>query len=46
MLVYDVTNRESFDSLNVWLREMRTNLDSPADLEAVAFVVCANKVRS
>jgi len=45
ILVYDVTNRDSFECLNGWLREMRSNLDNPADLDSVVFVVCANKVR-
>lgn len=45
MLVYDVGNRESFDALDSWLEEIKKDIGSPADLEGVAFAVCANKVR-
>lgn len=44
MLVYDVTNRSSFDCLNGWLKEMKAHLSSPADMDSVVCVVCANKV--
>lgn len=44
MLVYDVTNRSSFEALNGWLKEMRTHLDSSSDMDSVVFIVCANKV--
>lgn len=44
MLVYDVTNRSSFESLNGWLKEMRAHLDKSLEMESVVFVVCANKV--
>ena len=44
LLVYDVTNRASFEVLGDWLIEMRTNLSKPQDLDSVVFVVCANKV--
>ena len=44
MLVYDVTNRASFDALSEWLIEMRDNLPQPSDMDSVVFVVCANKV--
>lgn len=44
MLVYDVTSRASFEALNGWLKEMRTHLDKPSDVDSIAFVVCANKV--
>lgn len=43
-MVYDVTNRSSFEALSGWLKEMRTHVDSPSDMDAVVFVVCANKV--
>lgn len=43
MLVYDVTNRSSFESLNGWLKEMRAHLDKSLEMESVVFVVCANK---
>ena len=44
MLVYDVTSRSSFESLNSWLKEMRTHCERPSDIDSVVFVVCANKV--
>ena len=44
LLVYDVTNRASFEALSDWLIEMRTHLAKPQDLDSVVFVVCANKV--
>ena len=45
MLVYDVSNRESFDALDSWLEEIKKDIGNPADFEGVAFAVCANKVR-
>ena len=44
LLVYDVTNRASFEALSDWLIEMRSHLAKPQDLDSVVFVVCANKV--
>lgn len=44
MLVYDVTNRASFDALSDWLIEMRNNLPQPSDMDCIVFAVCANKV--
>ena len=44
LLVYDVTNRASFEALSDWIIEMRTHLSKPQDLDSVIFVVCANKV--
>ena len=45
MLVYDVSNRESFEALDSWLEEIKRDIGSQADFEGVAFAVCANKVR-
>ena len=45
LLVYDVTNRASFDVLGEWVLEMRSHLSKPSDMDSVAVVVCANKVR-
>ena len=45
LLVYDVTNRASFEALSDWLIEMRAHLTKPQDLDSIVFVVCANKVR-
>lgn len=44
LLVYDVTNRASFEALGDWLIEMRTHLSKPQDMDSIVFVVCANKV--
>jgi len=44
LLVYDVTNRSSFDALDVWLDEIRQDIGSSADFDNVIFIVCANKV--
>ena len=45
MLVYDVSNRESFEALDSWLEEIKRDIGSQADFEGVTFAVCANKVR-
>ena len=44
MLVYDVGQRSSFDSLGDWLIEMRSHLPHPSDMDSIVFIVCANKV--
>ncbi|XP_023803592.1 dnaJ homolog subfamily C member 27-like, partial [Cyanistes caeruleus] len=44
LLVYDVGSKESFDSLDSWLAEMRQELGPHASLDNVVVVVCANKV--
>ena len=44
ILVYDVSDRGSFDSLEHWLAEIRGEIGSPAEMDNVIFVVCANKV--
>lgn len=43
MLVYDVSDRASFESLESWLAEMKSEIGNPADMDNVVFVVCANK---
>ena len=43
LLVYDVTDRASFDALGQWLVEMKENLPNPSDMDSVVFAVCANK---
>ncbi|NXH46122.1 DJC27 protein, partial [Dicaeum eximium] len=45
LLVYDVGSKESFDSLDSWLAEMRQELGPHGSLDSVVFAVCANKVR-
>ncbi|XP_056372167.1 dnaJ homolog subfamily C member 27, partial [Oenanthe melanoleuca] len=44
LLVYDVGSKESFDSLDSWLAEMKQELGPHGSMENVVFVVCANKV--
>lgn len=39
LLVYDVSNEESFNNLSYWLEELRKNLDPFA-----LIALCANKV--
>uniref|UniRef100_A0A803WDV2 DnaJ heat shock protein family (Hsp40) member C27 n=1 Tax=Ficedula albicollis TaxID=59894 RepID=A0A803WDV2_FICAL len=43
LLVYDVGSKESFDSLDSWLAEMKQELGPHGNMENVVFVVCANK---
>ncbi|MBN3296410.1 dnaJ homolog subfamily C member 27 [Amia ocellicauda] len=44
ILVYDVGLKESFDSLDSWLGEMKQEMGSHANMESIVFIVCANKV--
>lgn len=44
LLVYDVTNKSSFDALDSWIDEMKNEITSAADIDNIVFVVCANKV--
>ncbi|XP_031567786.1 dnaJ homolog subfamily C member 27-like [Actinia tenebrosa] len=46
LLVYDVTNRESFESLEIWLDEIKKEIGDPSEVNRIVFVVCANKVDS
>jgi DnaJ homolog subfamily C member 27 len=46
LLVYDVTNKSSFDALDSWIDEMKHELGNAADIDNTVFVVCANKVRN
>jgi GTPase SAR1 family protein len=39
LLVYDISNEESFNNLYYWLEELRKNLDPTA-----LIALCANKV--
>ena len=44
-LVYDASNRASFEELGRWMLELRSNLPNPeTDMCKVVIVVCANKV--
>jgi len=44
LLVYDVTDRASFDALGQWLVEMKENLPNSSDMDSITCAVCANKV--
>ena len=44
LLVYDVTNRESFESLESWLDEIKKEINDTTEVDRIIFVVCANKV--
>ncbi|CAM1299522.1 DNAJC27 (predicted) [Pycnogonum litorale] len=45
ILVYDVSNRASFEALNFWLAEMNYELRNYAgEMENTVFIICANKV--
>jgi len=46
LLVFDVTNRLSFESLDTWLAEMQHELGNSHQLGETDFFVCANKVDS
>ncbi|KAI0229193.1 DnaJ-like subfamily C member 27 [Lamellibrachia satsuma] len=43
MLVYDVTNRATFDALDQWIDEMKLEVGSAKDMDNIVFVLCANK---
>lgn len=43
LLVYDVCNRTSFESLEIWLKEMKQEIGDVKQMEKVFFCVCANK---
>nr|DBA25458.1 TPA: hypothetical protein GDO54_009839 [Pyxicephalus adspersus] len=44
ILVYDVGLKESFDSLDAWLTEMKQELGPQGNIENIVFAVCANKI--
>lgn len=46
LLVYDVTDRDSFGSLQEWLDEMKNEMDNATEMENCVFIVCANKVQN
>jgi len=43
LLVFDVTNRDSFDSLGDWVREMRAETGDTRTLDNIVCFLCANK---
>jgi len=45
ILVYDVTNKSTFDALDGWMDEIKNELSNVSEIDNIVFVVCANKVR-
>ena len=45
LLVYDVGDRNSFESLDAWLLEMQNEIGNQSETDNVVICVCANKVR-
>ena len=45
LLVYDVSDRHSFEVLELWLNEMRQEIGNQTEIDNIVFIVCANKVR-
>ena len=44
LLVYDVNDRNSFESLDAWLLEMQNEIGNQTETDNVVVCVCANKV--
>jgi len=44
LLAYDVTERDSFDSLDYWIEELKHNLPQGQEFDSIVVIVCANKV--
>lgn len=44
LLVYDVSNRASFEALETWIQEMNHEIGNKADVDNITVVVCGNKV--
>ena len=45
LLVYDVSDRHSFESLELWHNEMKQEIGNQVEVDNIVFAVCANKVR-
>ena len=43
LLVFDLSNKGSFDSLAKWLQELKRHLESEDMMERIVVVVCGNK---
>ena len=46
ILVFDVSNRVSFESLDSWIQEMRNEVGDKSECDNIVICVCANKVRN
>ena len=44
LLVYDVSDRTSFEALELWLNELRREIGNQVEVDNIVFAVCANKV--
>ncbi|XP_071963077.1 dnaJ homolog subfamily C member 27-like [Antedon mediterranea] len=44
LLVYDITDRKSFEALEFWLTEMKQEIGDPLYMDKIVFAVCANKI--
>ncbi|XP_074656441.1 dnaJ homolog subfamily C member 27-like [Tubulanus polymorphus] len=44
LLVFDVTDRRSFECLETWMNELKNDIGNPGDVDNIVFVVCANKI--
>ena len=42
--MYDAADKASFDALDSWMAELKSDIGNPKDMENIVFVVCANKV--
>ncbi|XP_057311967.1 dnaJ homolog subfamily C member 27-like [Hydractinia symbiolongicarpus] len=44
LLVYDVTNKASFEALDSWFKEVKQYIPDPIDISRIVFILCANKI--
>ena len=44
-MVYDVSDRSSFEALESWILEMQNEIGNQSEVDNIAVCVCANKVR-
>jgi DnaJ family protein C protein 27 len=44
LLVYDVSQRQSFEAMELWLDEMRVEAGGAAEAANAVVVVCGNKI--
>jgi len=44
LLVYDTSNRQSFENLDLWVKEMKQEMGRPVHFDKLIIFVCANKV--
>lgn len=44
LIVYDVSDRNSFEALDSWLLELQNEVGNQSEVDNIAVCVCANKV--